>query len=82
MTIAVLPSKFADQIYDKPDTMSSALSNTSCKQRGVQSLTFDCHFNLTDGPQSLVIKPDTSFSGHKKAEIELQTVRCIANCGQ
>ena len=81
MTIAVLPSKFADQIYDKPETLSSALGNTSCKQRGVQSLTFDCQFNLADGPQSLIIKPDTSFSGRKKAEIELQTVRCIANCG-
>ena len=46
-----------------------------------QDKTFDCHFNLADGPQSLVIKPDTSFSGHKKTEIELQTVRCIANCG-
>jgi hypothetical protein len=80
MTIAVLPSKFADQIYDKPETLSSGLGNTACKQRGVQSLTFDCHFNLTDGPQSLVIKPDASFSGHKKAEIELQTVRCVANC--
>jgi hypothetical protein len=80
MTIAVLPSKFADQVYDKPETLGSALANTSCKQRGVQSLSFECTFNLADGPQSLVILPDASAPAHKKAAIELQTVKCIANC--
>jgi hypothetical protein len=24
--------------------------------------------------------PDTAFSGTKKAEIELQTQKCVANC--
>src|SRR5437762_10803111 len=33
MTIALLPSQSTDQIYDKPDTLGSALANTSCKQR-------------------------------------------------
>jgi len=80
MTIAVLASKLADQVYDKPDSLGSALATTSCKQRGVQSLTFECKFNLADGPQSIVVLPDVSIPGHKKAEIELQTVKCIANC--
>src|SRR5438874_2073499 len=80
MTIAVLPSKAADQVYDNPSTLRSELDNTSCKQRGVQSMTFDCLFNLADGPQSIVIMPDAGASSRKKAEIELQTVKCIANC--
>ena len=80
MTIAVLASKLADQVYDKPDSLGSALATTSCKQRGVQSLTFECKFNLADGPQSIVVLPDVSIPGHQKAEIELQTVKCIANC--
>jgi hypothetical protein len=80
MTIAVIPSKLADQVYDKTQPLSAALSQTSCKQRGVQSLTFECKFNLADGPQSIMILPDTSFNGRKKAEIELQTVKCLANC--
>jgi hypothetical protein len=25
--------------------------------------------------------PETNIPNHKKAEIELQTVKCIANCG-
>ena len=80
MTIAVVPSQLADQVYDKAQPLSAALSQTSCKQRGVQSMRFDCTFNLADGPQSILILPDTSFNGRKKAEIELQTVKCLANC--
>jgi hypothetical protein len=80
MTIAVVPSKIADQIYDNPASANSVLSGSSCKQRGIQKLTFDCTVNLADGPQSLVILPDTNVPSHKKAEIEMQTVKCIANC--
>jgi hypothetical protein len=80
MTVAVLPSKLADQIYDNPASANSALEQTSCKQRGVQALTFDCTFNVADGPQSLVILPASNIPSHKKAEIEMQTLRCLANC--
>jgi hypothetical protein len=33
-----------------------------------------------DGRQSLLVVPDEGKIPHKKAEIELQTVRCSANC--
>lgn len=79
MTIAVVSSKLADQVYDHPETLGAALDQTSCKQRGVQSLTFDCMVNLADGPQSLIVVP-ASTPNHKKAEIELQAVKCVANC--
>jgi hypothetical protein len=45
-------------------------------------MNFDCQFNLSDGPQSLIAVPDSPNPGHKKAEIELQTVKCVANCGK
>jgi hypothetical protein len=80
MTIAVMPAKLADQVYDKPDTLASALDETSCKQRGVQSLSFDCRFDVSDGPQSIVVLPESMVPRHKKAELELQTVKCVANC--
>jgi hypothetical protein len=80
MTIAVLPSQVADQVYDHPDTLSEALSKTNCKQRGIQSMSFDCTISLADGPQSLVVMPASSFSGHKKAEVELQAVKCVEHC--
>ena len=81
MTVALLSSQSADQIYDKPDTLRSALANTSCKQRGVQPLSFECTVNLADGRQSLVVVPDSIAKvPHKKAEIEMQAVECRANC--
>lgn len=79
VTIALVPSKLTDKVYDHPETLGSALDQTSCKQRGVQSLTFDCTVNLADGPQSLIVVP-ASTPNHKKAEIELQAVKCVANC--
>jgi len=78
MTLAVLPSAAADQVYDKPEQLSSALAQTSCKQRGVQSMEFDCLFNVADGPQSLLIIPD--IKSHKKAEIDVQTFKCVEHC--
>ncbi len=78
MTLAVMPSASADQMYDKPEQLGSALAQTSCKQRGVQTMEFDCLFNLADGPQSLLIVPD--LKSHKKVEIDVQTYKCVANC--
>lgn len=80
MIVAVMPSKLADQVYDKPETLASALDETSCKQRGVQSLSFDCRFDVSDGPQSIMVLPQSTVPRHKKAELELQTVKCVANC--
>ena len=80
MTLAILPSKAADQAFDKPDTLSSVLAQTSCKQRGVQSMEFECKVNREDGPQSLIAMPESPVRSRKKAEIEFQTLKCIANC--
>jgi hypothetical protein len=80
MTIAVLLSKVADQLYDNPANISSALAGTSCKQRGVQSLSFDCNFDVADGPQSLVVLPEASIPSYKKPSVELQTYKCVASC--
>jgi len=80
MTLAVLPSKLADQIYANPSVANSALQGTTCKQRGVQSLAFECVFNIADGPQALVVLPDVPVESHKKAEVDWQTLKCVANC--
>jgi len=81
MAVAVLPSDIADKIYDDPSSLASVLQGTSCKQRGVQSLSFNCNVNLADGRQSLVVLPeDRGRVPHKKAEIEMQANECTANC--
>src|SRR5579862_7288185 len=80
LTVALLPSHLADQVYDKTVTLTDALDQTGCKERGVQSMNFNCTFNVDNGTQTLLILPDIDFSGHKKATVEANTVQCVEHC--
>jgi hypothetical protein len=80
LTIALLPSHLADQVFDKTVSLTDALDQTRCKERGVQSMNFNCSFNLANGTQTLFIVPDINFSGHKKANVEVNTVKCVDHC--
>lgn len=80
MTLAILPSKVADEAYGKPEALAAALAQTTCKQRGVQSMEFECKVNAGDGPQSLMALPENMPRSKKKAEIEFQTLKCVAYC--
>jgi len=81
MVVAMLPSDVANQLHAKPEMFEPALEKNPCQQRGVQSLEFQCTFNLADGPQSLIVAPEsTDRVPHKKAEIEMQFVKCVENC--
>ncbi len=80
LTVALLPSHLADEVYDKTVSLTDALDQTGCKERGVQSMSFNCTFNVANGSQTLFILPDISFSGHKKANVEVETVKCVDHC--
>ena len=80
LTVALMPSHLADQVFDKTVTLTDALDKTGCKERGVQSISFNCTFNVANGTQTLLILPDIDFSGHKKATVEADTVKCVEHC--
>jgi hypothetical protein len=80
LTVAILPSHLADQFYDRSISLTEALDKTECKERGVQKLGFNCTFNVANGPQTLLVLPDINFSGHKKADVEIETVMCVEHC--
>lgn len=81
MLVAMVPSSVANQLHGKPEMLEPALEKNSCQQRGVQSQTFQCTFNLQDGPQSLIVVPEAGEKvPHKKAEIEFFASKCTANC--
>jgi hypothetical protein len=80
LTIALMPSHLADQVYDKTISLTDALNQTGCKERGVQKMSFNCSFNVANGTQTLLILPDITFSGRKKAEVEVNTVKCVDYC--
>jgi hypothetical protein len=81
MTVAILPSGIANQLYANPQMLESVLLKNSCQQRGVQTLQFQCTFNAADGAQSLVVAPEQGVRvPNKKAEIEWLTDQCVSNC--
>src|SRR5258708_2506374 len=81
MLVAVVPSSVANQLHGKPEMLEPALEKNSCQQRGVQSQTFQCTFNVADGPQSLIVMPeDTGKVKHKKVEIEFFASKCVEHC--
>ena len=80
LTVALLPSHLADQVYDKTVTLTDALDKTGCKERGVQSMSFNCTFDVANGTQTLLIIPDIDVSGHKKANLQVDTVKCVEHC--
>jgi hypothetical protein len=83
MVVAMVPSEVANRLHASPDALESALEKNNCQQRGVQSQQFECTFNLGDGPQSLIVVPEpgAKVPKHKKAEVEMQAAKCVANCG-
>jgi len=80
MTVAVVPSSVVDELYENRGRAREILSRTSCKQYGVQKTSFDCTFQMSDGPQQVVLLPEVEITKKKKANIEISTVRCVANC--
>ena len=82
MAVVMLRPKTASRLLSQPDLFESAVENSSCAQRGVQESTFQCTFNLGDGPQSLVLLPEAGaeIPVHKKVEIDLQAYKCVDNC--
>jgi hypothetical protein len=67
------------------DMLESALEKNYCQQRGqqrgVQSLQFECKFDLSDGHQSLIVVPEASGKvPKKKAESQMWAAKCVAKC--
>jgi hypothetical protein len=82
MAVAMLRPKAAHRLVNQPDLLESVVENNPCVERGVQESTFQCTFNVKDGPQSLVVVPEAGVDipEHKKAEVSLQAFACIDNC--
>lgn len=82
MTVAIVPSRVADELRENPDSLDSALDKRSCMEKSVRSAAFECTFDLADGPQSFIAVPEAgnTVPPNKKAEVEVIASKCIANC--
>ena len=81
MTVAIVPTRMAERARAKGD-ISGAAGTGNCIQRGAQSGTFECLFDVSDGPLSLVAAPETGnkVGSKAKAEVEVAASKCVANC--
>ena len=85
MTVAIVPSRAADELRARPGGLDSALDGRTCMERSARSIAFECTFDVADGPQSLVVAvvlPEGSGKApaKQKAELEVLASKCIANC--
>src|SRR5262249_25424660 len=81
MLVAMVPSSVANQLHARPEMLEPALEKATCQQRGVQTMEFQCKFDVMDGPQSLVVVPEAGEKvPHKNPDIALFASKCVANC--
>ena len=82
MTVAIVPTRMAERARERGSDINGAVGNGNCSQRGAQSSTFECTFDVSDGPLSLVAAPEvgSKVGSNQKAEVEVAASRCVANC--
>jgi hypothetical protein len=82
VTVAMVPASMATQVRLKQETIGDALSHGGCGQQGVQSATFECTFDVANGPLALVSLPEPSskISANDTVEIQVVASKCVANC--
>jgi hypothetical protein len=82
MAVAMLPTRQASQLYGKPNLFESEVNSSACEQRNLQDSAFQCTIDIADGSQSLVVRPEPGYTlpKDKKAEVEIQTMKCVAKC--
>lgn len=81
MTVALVPTRVAERARARGD-IGAAVGSGVCAQKGAQTGTFECMFDVADGPLSLVAAPEggNKLGSNEKAEIEVTASKCVANC--
>jgi len=81
MVVAMLPSDVANQLHASRRCSSPRWRRILASSAASSLWSSQCTFSLADGPQSLIVAPEsTERVPHKKAEIEMQFVKCVENC--
>ena len=82
LTVAIIPSRLAQEVGEKPEMLGSALEGRSCVEKSVRSGGFECMFDVADGPQSFIAAPVSNgkVPANSKAEVEVVASKCVANC--
>jgi hypothetical protein len=83
MAFATVTPEEAATLREKPELFNSIAAKSRCQQRAAQKMNLTCTFSVTDGPQEIVLLPESGIQipSNKKASFSVSAPRCVENCG-
>jgi hypothetical protein len=83
MAFATVTPDEAATLREKPELFDSIAAKSKCQQRAAQKMNLTCTFSVADGPQEVVLLPESGIQipSNKKASFSISSPRCVENCG-
>jgi hypothetical protein len=82
MAFAAVSPEEAASLRANPELLNSVIAKSKCQQRAAQKMKVTCTFSLADGPQEIVLLPESGIQvpSNKKASFNISLPKCIENC--
>ena len=82
MAFATVTPDEAATLREKPELFNSIAAKSRCQQRAAQKMNLTCTFSVADGPQEIVLLPESGIQipSNKKASFSVSAPRCVENC--
>jgi len=82
MAFATVSPEEATVLREKPELFNSIAAKSKCQQRAAQKMNVTCSFSVADGPQEIVLLPESGIQipSNKKASFSVSLPRCVENC--
>ncbi len=83
MAFAAVSPEEAAGLRMNPEGFNSVAAKSKCQQRAAQKMNVTCTFSVSDGPQEIVLLPESGIQipANKKASFSVSLPRCVENCG-
>ncbi len=84
MAFAAVSPDEAANLRMNPEGFNSAIAKSRCQQRAAQKMNITCTLSLADGPQEIVLLPESGIQipANKKASFSVSLPRCVENCSR
>ena len=82
MAFAAVSPEEAANLRANPESFNSVAAKSKCQQRAVQKMNVTCTLSLADGPQEIVLLPESGIQipSNKRASFSVSLPRCVENC--
>ena len=82
MAFATVSPQDAAGLRANPENLNSVIAKSRCQQRAAQKMNITCALSATDGPQEIVLLPESGIQipNNKKASFSVSIPKCVENC--